>query len=147
MMRFISKADEFASKSNVLNTQGNLRILGISTFLTAAFDVLSVKGKETNANETVHFKVDFPERKDIETRPKNSVILDCTTVLSEKFIEVDDNVCTASMMTYKHILEFVQVSKIIMDADFDDENEMNDAGPVHMSSKMRNVMTHISTVK
>ncbi|GFY48475.1 hypothetical protein TNIN_26261 [Trichonephila inaurata madagascariensis] len=42
-----------------INSQ--LRILGLSTFpYTAAFDVITVKGKEPNANEAVHFKVDFP---------------------------------------------------------------------------------------
>ncbi|GFV48941.1 hypothetical protein TNCV_1093411 [Trichonephila clavipes] len=51
----------------------------------------------------------------------------------------DDNVCTAPIMADKEILEFVQSSKNIINADFDDENEMNNA-PVPISSEMRNIM-------
>ncbi|GFY15423.1 hypothetical protein TNCV_1572341 [Trichonephila clavipes] len=64
--------------------------------------------------------------------------LDCPTVLlSEEFIGVDDdNVCTAKTMADKDILEFVQSSKNIIDADSVGENEMNNAAPVLTSSKM-----------
>uniref|UniRef100_A0A8C4RFJ1 HTH CENPB-type domain-containing protein n=1 Tax=Erpetoichthys calabaricus TaxID=27687 RepID=A0A8C4RFJ1_ERPCA len=41
---------------------------------------------------------------------------------------------------FYHILEFVQSSKNIIDADSDDENEMNNAAPVPTSSEMRNIM-------
>ncbi|GFU57713.1 hypothetical protein TNCV_3638651 [Trichonephila clavipes] len=51
----------------------------------------------------------------------------------------DGNVCTALNMTDKDILEFVQSSKNIIDADPDDENEMNNAAPVPKSSEMRNI--------
>ncbi|KFM70311.1 hypothetical protein X975_18700, partial [Stegodyphus mimosarum] len=43
-------------------------------------------------------------------------------------------------MADKDILEFVQSSKNIIDADSNDENEMNNAGPVPTSSEMKNVM-------
>uniref|UniRef100_A0A8C4RRF5 Tigger transposable element-derived protein 4 n=1 Tax=Erpetoichthys calabaricus TaxID=27687 RepID=A0A8C4RRF5_ERPCA len=88
------------------------------------------------------------EKEDIETEPtlnemfeKVSVLLDCPTVSSEEFVAVDDdNVCTAPIMADKDILEFVQSSKNIIDADSDDENEMNNAAPVPTSSEMRNIM-------
>ncbi|GFU35373.1 hypothetical protein TNCV_4505481 [Trichonephila clavipes] len=43
-------------------------------------------------------------------------------------------------MAEKDILKFVQSSKYIIDADFDDENEMNNAHPILASSEMRNIM-------
>ncbi|GFT93388.1 hypothetical protein TNCV_337531 [Trichonephila clavipes] len=61
--------------------------------------------------------------------------LDCPIVLSEKFIPVDDdNECRAPIMADKDISESVQNSKNIIDADSDDENEMNNAAPVPTSS-------------
>ncbi|GFT20021.1 hypothetical protein TNCV_4994221 [Trichonephila clavipes] len=53
----------------------------------------------------------------------------------------DDNVCTAPIMTVKDILEFVQN----IDADFDDENEVNNAFCIPTSSEMRNIMKTVST--
>ncbi|GFT02376.1 hypothetical protein TNCV_4625151 [Trichonephila clavipes] len=47
---------------------------------------------------------------------------------------------TAPIMGYKDILEFVQSSKNIIDADSDDENERNNATQDSMSSEMRNIM-------
>ncbi|GFX00763.1 hypothetical protein TNCV_4577301 [Trichonephila clavipes] len=45
---------------------------------------------------------------------------------SEEFVAVDDdNVCTAPIMEDKDILEFVQSSKNIIDADSGDKNKMN----------------------
>ncbi|GFS51743.1 hypothetical protein TNCV_614071 [Trichonephila clavipes] len=63
---------------------------------------------------------------------KVSVLLDCLTVSSKEIVD-DDNVCTASIMADKSILEFVQSSKSIIDADYDDEKEMNNAAmfPCH----------------
>ncbi|GFU28500.1 hypothetical protein TNCV_1410371 [Trichonephila clavipes] len=53
---------------------------------------------------------------------------DCPTQSSEEFTAVDDYiVCRAPIMADKNILGFVQGSKIIIDADFDDENEINNA--------------------
>ncbi|GFT62368.1 hypothetical protein TNCV_4717471 [Trichonephila clavipes] len=53
----------------------------------------------------------------------------------------DDNVYTAPIMADKDILEFVQSSKkYFMDADSDDENEMNNVAPVPVSTEMRNVL-------
>ncbi|GFX16111.1 hypothetical protein TNCV_4703671 [Trichonephila clavipes] len=43
-------------------------------------------------------------------------------------------------MVDKDILEFVQSSINVTDADSHDENEMNNAVPVPISSEMRNVM-------
>ncbi|GFY23941.1 uncharacterized protein TNCV_4896221 [Trichonephila clavipes] len=62
--------------------------------------------------------------------------LDCPIVLSEEFITAND----ATIMTDKDILEFVQSSKNIIEADFDDENGLSNAAPVPTSSEMRNFM-------
>ncbi|GFT77064.1 hypothetical protein TNCV_1099411 [Trichonephila clavipes] len=65
--------------------------------------------------------------------------LDYPIVLSEEFVAVDDNVCTAPIVTY--VLEFVQSSEN-NDEDSDDEREngVSDAAPVPASSEMMNVM-------
>ncbi|GFV48349.1 uncharacterized protein TNCV_2479141 [Trichonephila clavipes] len=59
-------------------------------------------------------------------------------VPSKKFVGVDNTAFIAPMMTEKDILEFVQSSKNIMNADSSDENEMTNAAPVSTSSEMRN---------
>ncbi|GFT85104.1 hypothetical protein TNCV_791341 [Trichonephila clavipes] len=65
--------------------------------------------------------------------------LNCPIMLSEEFIAVeDDNVSTAPNMTDKDILEFFQSTKNIIDADFDDENKMNNAAFVPTSYDIRN---------
>ncbi|GFW18943.1 hypothetical protein TNCV_5133951 [Trichonephila clavipes] len=62
---------------------------------------------------------------------KTATRLDCPTMSSEEFVAVDDdNVCTILYMTDKDILEFVQSSKNIADADSDDENGIKDVVPV-----------------
>ncbi|GFV23508.1 uncharacterized protein TNCV_4782191 [Trichonephila clavipes] len=72
---------------------------------------------------------------------KTPSVLDCPLVLSEEHIAVeDDNTRTASIMADKDILEFVQSSKNIIDADSDDENEIKNAAPVPTSSEMGNIM-------
>ncbi|GFT59067.1 hypothetical protein TNCV_186471 [Trichonephila clavipes] len=72
---------------------------------------------------------------------KTTVELGSPSVPSEEFIAADeDNVCTAVIMADKDSLEFVQSSENIIDADFDDENEMNNAAPVPTSSEIWNVM-------
>ncbi|GFV86409.1 hypothetical protein TNCV_1469711 [Trichonephila clavipes] len=48
---------------------------------------------------------------------------DCPFVLSEEFVAVEDIVYTAPILTDKDLLEFVQSSKNIVDADSDEENE------------------------
>ncbi|GFU59726.1 hypothetical protein TNCV_3186821 [Trichonephila clavipes] len=88
---------------------------------------------------------------------KRSAGFYCLIVLSEEFVEVEDgNLCTAPIMANKDILEFVQTSKNIIEADYDVENEMNNEAPrsVFTSSEMRNVVkvcaviwTHIPKVK
>ncbi|GFT13638.1 hypothetical protein TNCV_3831091 [Trichonephila clavipes] len=66
-----------------------------------------------------------------ERNTKTTAGLNYPIVLSEAFIAVvDDNVCTAPIMADKDILEFVQNSKNIVDADSKDEHEMNNAAPV-----------------
>ncbi|GFU92593.1 hypothetical protein TNCV_4795211 [Trichonephila clavipes] len=66
---------------------------------------------------------------------------DCPNVLSEEFVALnDDNVCTASIMVDKGILEFLRSLTCIIDADSDDENEMNNAAPVPPSSEIKNVI-------
>ncbi|GFX81969.1 histone-lysine N-methyltransferase SETMAR [Trichonephila clavipes] len=64
-----------------------------------------------------------------------SVLLDCPTVSSEKFVAEEDDVYTHSPNYGKDILEFVQSSKNTIGADSDDENEMNNTAPVATSSK------------
>ncbi|GFX44547.1 hypothetical protein TNCV_4713731 [Trichonephila clavipes] len=62
---------------------------------------------------------------------KVSALLDCPTVSSEELVAVnDDNVCAPRIMAGKDMLEFVQSSKNIIYADFDAENEMNNAASV-----------------
>ncbi|GFU66141.1 hypothetical protein TNCV_2858141 [Trichonephila clavipes] len=53
---------------------------------------------------------------------RGSILLDCPTASSEEFASLyyDDNVCPALIM--EDILEFVQRSKYIIDADSADEN-------------------------
>ncbi|GFW59388.1 hypothetical protein TNCV_2911331 [Trichonephila clavipes] len=65
----------------------------------------------------------------------------CPTVSSEEFISVDDdNVCTASIMADKDILDFVHCPKNIIDVVIADENEMDNGVHVPTLSKMRNIM-------
>ncbi|GFS76248.1 hypothetical protein TNCV_4667901 [Trichonephila clavipes] len=71
-----------------------------------------------------------------------SPIIDCPIVLSEDFVAVDDD-NVYSPKYGKDILEFVQCSKNITEADSEDENEMNNAAPVPTSSEMRNVMKNM----
>ncbi|GFX60577.1 hypothetical protein TNCV_3061501 [Trichonephila clavipes] len=71
----------------------------------------------------------------------DSVLFTCPTVPSKEFIVVDyNNVRASTIMAGKEVLEFVQSSKNITDAGFDDENENNKAAPVPTSSEMRNIM-------
>ncbi|GFX33095.1 hypothetical protein TNCV_5042631 [Trichonephila clavipes] len=66
--------------------------------------------------------------------------LGCPIVLLEELIALDDyNVRTAPII-WQRLLEFVQSSKNITDADSEDENEMNYAVHVPTSSELRNVM-------
>ncbi|GFT63569.1 hypothetical protein TNCV_870351 [Trichonephila clavipes] len=66
--------------------------------------------------------------------------LDSPIVLSEEFKAVEDgNACKALSLADKVILNLVQISKNIIDADSDGENEMNNAAPVPTSSEMRKV--------
>ncbi|GFW28862.1 hypothetical protein TNCV_201851 [Trichonephila clavipes] len=71
---------------------------------------------------------------------KVSVLLDCLAVSSEEFVAVDDNVCRILILWRTKTFEFVQSSKNIIDADSEDENEMNSAAPVPTSSEVRNIM-------
>ncbi|GFW39766.1 hypothetical protein TNCV_2419321 [Trichonephila clavipes] len=58
---------------------------------------------------------------------------DCPIVLSEEFIVIDDdNASTDAIMAHKDILEFIHSSKNIIDADYDDENEMNNTAPLSL---------------
>ncbi|GFW33815.1 hypothetical protein TNCV_3589001 [Trichonephila clavipes] len=73
----------------------------------------------------------------------NRAGLNYHSVSSEEFVAVGDAVGTAPIMADKGILEFLQSSKNIIDADSDDEKEMNNAAPVPTSSEMRNVMKNM----
>ncbi|GFW72941.1 hypothetical protein TNCV_830641 [Trichonephila clavipes] len=56
---------------------------------------------------------------------------DCPIESSEECVAVnDDNVSTTPIMADKEILEFIESSKNIIDANSDDENEMNNATPL-----------------
>ncbi|GFU51830.1 hypothetical protein TNCV_3733451 [Trichonephila clavipes] len=69
--------------------------------------------------------------------------LDSPTAL-EEFVAVDgNNACIEPFKVDKEILKFVQSSKHVIDADSDDENEMNNAAPVPISPEMRNIMKSI----
>ncbi|GFX15314.1 HTH_Tnp_Tc3_2 domain-containing protein [Trichonephila clavipes] len=63
-----------------------------------------------------------------------------TSLLEEVVAVDDDNLCKAPIRVDKDILEFVQGSTNIIDADSDDENKMNNAAPVPTSSEMKNIM-------
>ncbi|GFT01074.1 hypothetical protein TNCV_4054661 [Trichonephila clavipes] len=55
----------------------------------------------------------------------------------EEFNAVDDdNVCSASMIAEKDILEFVQSSNSVIEANFNDEKEKSNAAPVPTASKI-----------
>ncbi|GFV48952.1 hypothetical protein TNCV_1093521 [Trichonephila clavipes] len=57
--------------------------------------------------------------------------LDRPTGSSEEFLAIDDdNVRTTQIMAEEDILEFVQSSKNVFNADSDGDNEINDAVPV-----------------
>ncbi|GFY10666.1 hypothetical protein TNCV_2194871 [Trichonephila clavipes] len=65
----------------------------------------------------------------------------CPAVSLEEFVAVDDgNVCTVPIMADKGILEFLQSSKNIIDADSEDEIKMSKAAPVPTPSEMRNII-------
>ncbi|GFU93549.1 hypothetical protein TNCV_947911 [Trichonephila clavipes] len=66
-----------------------------------------------------------------EMSEKVSVSLHCPTASWE--VAVDDNVCIAPIMA-----KFVQISKYIINANTEDENEMNNAAPFPTSFKMKN---------
>ncbi|GFU09673.1 hypothetical protein TNCV_5027181 [Trichonephila clavipes] len=71
---------------------------------------------------------------------KTPAVLDWPSLSFKEFVGIgDDNVRTLSIMADKDSLEFVQSSKNIIDADYDDEHEMHNVGPVPTSSKMRNI--------
>ncbi|GFV03355.1 hypothetical protein TNCV_4019521 [Trichonephila clavipes] len=78
-----------------------------------------------------------------EQNKKKPTGLDCPTVLSEVFVAVDDgNVCAAPIIADNDILEFVLSSKKI-EADSDNENEMNNTTPVPTPFEMRNIVKSI----
>ncbi|GFW92776.1 SCAN domain-containing protein 3 [Trichonephila clavipes] len=68
---------------------------------------------------------------------KVSGLFHCLTISSKEFVAVDnDNVCTVPIRADKDVMELVQSSKNIIDADSDDENEVNNVAPVPTSSEM-----------
>ncbi|GFV34968.1 hypothetical protein TNCV_2097961 [Trichonephila clavipes] len=73
------------------------------------------------------------------------VLFDFSTVSSEEFVAVEGvNVCRASVMANKEILEFVKSSKNIIDANSNAENEMNNTAPVPTSFEMKNMKSILS---
>ncbi|GFX28025.1 oxysterol-binding protein-related protein 11 [Trichonephila clavipes] len=80
----------------------------------------------TGASQSLSYKSQFQRCMHTQFHQilKTPAGLHCHTGLSDKFVAVDDgNVSTAPLMTDKDVLEFVQNSKNIIDADSDDENE------------------------
>ncbi|GFT38713.1 hypothetical protein TNCV_1499001 [Trichonephila clavipes] len=66
----------------------------------------------------------------LEIKIMFSVLLDGPIVSSEVFVAADDdNKCTGPIIADNEILEFIQSSKNITDANSDDGNEMNNAAP------------------
>ncbi|GFU54568.1 hypothetical protein TNCV_3025161 [Trichonephila clavipes] len=79
----------------------------------------------------------------IRKTPALTVLLNCPIVSLEEFVAVDDdNVYPATIMA-ELLLDFVETSKNIIDADSDDENEMHNAVPVPKPSEMRNIMKNM----
>ncbi|GFX19344.1 hypothetical protein TNCV_3014831 [Trichonephila clavipes] len=75
---------------------------------------------------------------------KTPSALDCPIISSEGFVVVnDDNVCTAPIIADKDILEFVQSSKNIINADSNGKNEINNAAPVQTIAETRNIVKSI----
>ncbi|GFX30130.1 hypothetical protein TNCV_2618401 [Trichonephila clavipes] len=74
-----------------------------------------------------------------------SVLLNGPTASSEEFVAVDDdNVCTATQLWQtKTLWSLFKAQKNILDADFDDENEVNNAAFVPTSSEVRNIMKNM----
>ncbi|GFT83251.1 hypothetical protein TNCV_547321 [Trichonephila clavipes] len=69
----------------------------------------------------------------------------CPIVFSEEFIAVDnDNMCSASIMAERDILEFVQRSKTMIHAYSGNENERNNVHTVPTSSELRNVIKRMA---
>ncbi|GFV77000.1 hypothetical protein TNCV_690701 [Trichonephila clavipes] len=66
-----------------------------------------------------------------------SAVFDSHSVSSEEFVVVNG---VYSPNYGKDILELVQNSKNIVDADSNDESAMNNAAPVPMPSEMENIM-------
>ncbi|GFV69316.1 hypothetical protein TNCV_390121 [Trichonephila clavipes] len=62
--------------------------------------------------------------------------------VSKEFAAVDDDVSddVCPIGADIDILEFIQSSKNIVEADSDNENEINNGAPVPMSSEMQNIM-------
>ncbi|GFV37518.1 hypothetical protein TNCV_127291 [Trichonephila clavipes] len=89
---------------------------------------------------TTYFKYRPNFASEISKIRKTPIPLACPILLSKELMAVDDNVCTDPIIADKDILEFVQSSKDIIAADCDDENEMNNAAYVPITSEMRNVM-------
>ncbi|GFU55755.1 hypothetical protein TNCV_2969241 [Trichonephila clavipes] len=70
-------------------------------------------------------------------------VLNCPNVSLEKFVAIGDaNVCTALIMADKDILELVQSSKSITNAD----SETNNAASVSTSFEIRNIMKIFSSI-
>ncbi|GFX51838.1 hypothetical protein TNCV_5015401 [Trichonephila clavipes] len=61
---------------------------------------------------------------------KTSAGLGCSAVSLEEFVAVDDNVRIASIRQTKTFWSLFEAQKNIIDADSDDEIEMNSATPV-----------------
>ncbi|GFU56330.1 hypothetical protein TNCV_582641 [Trichonephila clavipes] len=71
------------------------------------------------------------EKNEVEKLKGKKKTKQVKTSSKELFAVDDDNVYTApTIMADKDILEFVQSLKDIIDADSDDENEMNKEAPV-----------------
>lgn len=89
------------------------------------------------------------ESADTETEPtfnemfgKATALLDCPTLSLNEYVAVDDDVCTAPIMTEKEIVEIVQNpnDSTYVDSDDESENGISDAVPVPSTSEMRKII-------
>ncbi|GFW98986.1 hypothetical protein TNCV_1782051 [Trichonephila clavipes] len=86
----------------------------------------------------------FPYGNERSTESNGLDLLNPPTESSEEFVTVnDDTARKVPVMAHKGILEFVRNSKNIINADSEDENEMNNAASVFTLSKMRNFMKNV----
>ncbi|GFV18460.1 transposable element Tcb1 transposase [Trichonephila clavipes] len=95
-----------------------------------------------NSSSAASTRKRWGEEEDIETEPtlnemfEKAVLSDCPATSSEEYIAIDVDVYISLIIADKDILESVQNSKNIINADSNNEIEMSNASPVSASSEM-----------